>query len=111
LTNSGFSSFFGAVPVKREDDVPWIYNDSAYVATKGQTEVSFAIAPAYRDVRIRLQVSGIVLYELNGMGIQDLVLHNDKGREWLEIVISPRQAVRLRIKPEISVTESLGDPA
>lgn len=103
-------NFFGAVPVQVDDDVPWVYNDSAYEVTTGQVQVFFAVAPADRDVRIRLRLRGIVLYELNAMGVQDVRLHNDKGREWLEVIVSPRQSIRLRIAPEISVAESVDDP-
>jgi hypothetical protein len=104
-------NFFGAIPVQSEDDVPWIYNDSLYEVTTGQTHVAFAVAPAYHDVRIRLQVSGALLYELNAMGIEDVRVHNDKGREWLEVVVSQRQSIRRGIAPEISLTERLDDPA
>lgn len=102
-------NFFGTIPVQRDDNVPWQYNDAAYEVTGGPTQVSFAVAPADRDVSIRLQASGIRLYELNAMGVQDVVLHNDKGREWLEVIISQRQSIRLRITPEISVTEKIDD--
>ena len=101
----------GAAPVLRDEGVPWVYNDSAYEVTARQTRVSFAVAPAHGDVRIRLWVSGMMLYELNAMGVQDVRLHNDKDREWLEVIISPRQSLRLRIAPEISVAESVDDPA
>ena len=97
----GLLNFFGAVPVQRDDNVPWVYNDSAYEVITGQTQMSFAVAPAYRDVRLCLQVSGIVLYELDVMGVQDVRMHNNKGREWLEVIISPPQSIRLRIAPEI----------
>jgi hypothetical protein len=107
----GLLNFFGAFPVQRDDNVPWVYNDSAYEVITGQTQMSFAVAPADRDVRLRLQVSGIVLYELNVMGVQDVRLHNDKGRECLEVIISTRQSIWLGIAPEISVTESVEGPA
>lgn len=73
--------------------------------------MSFAIAPAYRDVRIFLRVNDSLLYDLSAMGVQDVKLHNDKGLERLEVIISPRQSIRLRIAPEISVTEKVDDPA
>ena len=107
----GLLNFFAVIPVQRDDNAPWVYNDSAYEVATGQTQISFAVAPAEGDVRLRLQVSGIVLYELNAMGVQDVRLHNDKGREWLEVIISPRQSIRLRIAPEISVSEKVDDPA
>lgn len=106
----GLLNLFGVVPVQRDDNVPWVYNDSAYEVTTGRTRVSFAVAPADRDVRIRLWVNGMVLYELNAMGVQDVRLHNDKEREWLEVIMSPRQSIRLRIVPQIAITESVDEP-
>ena len=103
-------NFFGAVPVQRDADAPWVFNDSEYEVTAGQIQMLFAIAPADRDVSIRLRVNGILHYELNAMGVEDVKLHNDKGREWLEVIISKRQAIRLRIAPEISISEKLDDP-
>jgi hypothetical protein len=105
----GLLNLFGTIPVQRDEDVPWVYNDSAYEITKGQTEMSFAVAPADRDVRIRLRVNGLLLYELNAMGIDDLKLNSEKGREWLEVIISQQQYIRLRAAPEISISERLGD--
>jgi hypothetical protein len=105
----GLLNFFGAVPVQRDEDVPWIDNDSAYEVTMGPRRVSFAVAPADHDVRIRLWVDGVRLYELSAMGVEDVKLHNDKGREWLEVIISRRQSIRLRIAPEISITETIDD--
>lgn len=46
-------------------------------------------------MRIRLQVSGILLYALNAMDVQDVVLHDDKDREWLEVIISQWQSITL----------------
>src|SRR5215831_6176321 len=76
------------VPVQRDDDVPWIYNDSAFKVSTGQTQISFAVARSDHDVRICLRVNGLMLNEPNSMGIQDLKVHNDKRHEWLEMTIS-----------------------
>ena len=105
----GLLNFFTVIPVQRDEDVPWVYNDSQYEIMRGQNQLSFAIAPAYRDVRIRLRANGVLLYELNAMGVADVKIHNDKGHEWLEVVASERHSIRLRIGPEISINEKLED--
>jgi hypothetical protein len=105
----GLLNFFEVVPVERDLDIDWIYNESAYELTRGQIQISFTIAPAYRDVRIVLKVDGSVVYELNATGIDDVTIRNDNGREWLEIRISQRHYIALRMKPEISVSESLDE--
>ena len=46
-----------------------------------------------------------MVYELNAVGVEDVRYHNDKGRESVEIVISIRDSMWLRIKPNISITQ------
>jgi len=101
-------NFFGTIPSQSDDDVPWVYNDSAYEVASGDVQLSFALAPADRDVRMILRVGGIPLYELNAVGVEDVKIHNDKGRQSLEVVVSQRQSVWLRITPAISINESIG---
>jgi len=101
--------FFGTLPVQRDEDVPWVYNDSAYEVTSGETQVSFALAPADRDVRVLLRVRGVLVYELDAMGVDDVKYHNDKGRESLQVIISQRQSIWLRVKPEISLAERISE--
>ena len=67
--------FFECLPVQTDDDVAWIYNDSAYEVVNGVNALSFAIMPAYRDVRILLRVNGAPLYELNAVGVDDVKHH------------------------------------
>ena len=106
----GLLSFFGTSPAQSDDDVPWVYNDSAYEVTNGESRLTFALAPADRDVRVLLRVRDTVVYELNAMGVEDVKLHNDKGRESLQLIVSDRQSVWIRITPAICINESIGDP-
>jgi hypothetical protein len=101
----GLLNFFGTVPAQRDDNVP-----SAYEVTNGDAQVSFALTPAARDVRVLLRVSGIPMYELNAMGVEDVKLHNDKGCESLEAIVSERQSIWLRTSPAVSINESITDP-
>ncbi len=72
-------------------------------------QISFAFAPSVKDVRIILKSDGVPIYELNAVGIDDMKYHNDKGRESLEIILSARDSVWLRVKPHISIAHSLSD--
>jgi len=47
-----------------------VYNDSAYEVASGDVQLSFALAPADRDVRMILRVGGIPLYELNAVALK-----------------------------------------
>jgi hypothetical protein len=100
-------NFFATPPEQLDPDVPWPHNDSLYEAVDGHVQISFAIAPSVKDVRIILKSDGVTLYELNAMGIEDVNYHHDKGRESLEIILSERNSVWLRIKPQISITQTV----
>jgi hypothetical protein len=101
-------NFFAKFPQQLDPDVPWRYNDSVYEVVDGHVQISFAIAPSVNDVRIILKSNGAQLYELNAVGIEDLKFHNDKGRESLEIILSARDSVWLRVKPQISISQNAG---
>lgn len=102
-------NFFAIPPEQRDPDVPWPYNDSAYEVGDGHIRISFAIAPSVKDVRIIVKSSGVPVYELNATGIEDVKYHNEKGRELLEIVLSVQDSNWLRIKPRISITQTVGN--
>jgi hypothetical protein len=97
-------SFFEMEPTPLDPDIPWVYNDSAYEAGDARCHVSFAIAPFVKDVRVVMKLDSVPVYELNAMGVEDVRCHNDKGRESLEIIISSRDSIWLRVKPTISIS-------
>lgn len=99
-------NFFATLPEQLDPDVPWTYNDSVYEVADGHVQISFGIAPSVKDVRVILKSNGVLLYELNAVGIEDVKYHDDKGRESLEIIVSSRDSVWLRIKPQISIAHS-----
>jgi hypothetical protein len=100
-------SFFEVEPKKQDRDVPWPYNDFLYEVAQGDLRLSCAVAPAYKDVRIILKRGGSTLYELNAMDVRDVKYHNDKGKESLAFVLSERETLWLRLKPEISITQEV----
>ena len=108
MTSSICLTFFATSPAQLDPDVPWTYNDSVYEVADGRVQISFAIAPSVKDVRVVLKSDGVLLYELNAVGIEDVKYHDDKGRESLEIMVFARESVWLRIKPQISIAHNLG---
>jgi hypothetical protein len=97
-------SFFGVEPKRLDPDVPWPYNDFLYEIQQGEMSLSFAVAPAYKDVRITWKSGPVGLYEMNAVGVEDVKYHNDGGRESLEVVITPRDRLWLRIVPSIYIS-------
>jgi hypothetical protein len=101
--------FFSALPTQLDEGVPWEYNDSVYDATDSRIQVSFAIAPALRDVRIRLSVDGACIYDFDAIGVEDIRYRREKGRESLEVVIAHGHSVWLTVTPQILIRQSLSE--
>lgn len=101
-----FLSIFEAEPSLLDADVPWCYNDAVYRVQQGSLVLSFAIAPAYRDVRILLANRGTNVYELNAMNVVDIRYIEDGHLEQLEIVLSEQQTIRLQVKPDIRIVHA-----
>ena len=100
-------AIFEAEPSLLDVDVPWCYNDAVYRVQQGPLVLSFAIAPAYRDVRIVIENnSGANLYELNAMNVIDIRYIEDGHLEQLEIVLSEQQTIRLQVKPNIRIVHA-----
>jgi hypothetical protein len=100
-------SFFEVMPMPVERDISWTYNDSVYEVSRNNVQLTFALVPAYRDVRIKLTVGGFLVYELNASGITNLKHHKEKGRESLEVVLAARDSLWIQLKPEISINHNM----
>jgi len=96
-------SFFEAEPKLLDPAEPWCFNDAAYKTADGTVELSFAVAPSYSDVRIILSQNGRTLYELNAMGVHDVVYTNESGAEQLVVQINAGDWLVLSVKPRIFI--------
>lgn len=96
-------TFFEVEPTFLDPKEPWPYTDAAYSVKRGNYALSFAVMPAYKDVRIILKIDDVIVYEINALGVKDVRYHEDKGRETLEVVISDTDLLFLRLKPSISL--------
>ena len=94
-------SFFESEPELLDPNEHWAYNDAVYRVTDGAVELSVAIQPAYRDVRIIIQNGGHGFYEFESMGIVDVRYLRDATGELLEFVIDERNSMQLRVRPTI----------
>uniref|UniRef100_Q01Q79 Uncharacterized protein n=1 Tax=Solibacter usitatus (strain Ellin6076) TaxID=234267 RepID=Q01Q79_SOLUE len=99
--------FFDVMPTPVDRDISWTYNDSVYEVSRNNVQLTFALVPACRDVRIKLAVGGLLVYELNAMGITDVEHHQEKGRESLEVVLAARDSLWIKLKPEISINHNM----
>lgn len=101
--------FFSALSTQLNEGDPWEYNDSVYEASNSQLHLSFAIAPAVKDVRILATIGGTCVYEFDAMGVTDVRYRTEKGRESLEIVVGSNHSVWLTVKPQISIRQSVSE--
>jgi hypothetical protein len=104
-------TFFEVIPRLLDKDEAWAYNDAAYEVRRDDQSLSFAVAPAYKDVRVIIKRGEHTLYEMNAMGIEDLKYHDDGGSETLEIVVTSQDRLFLRLKPQISVIHEVRERA
>ncbi len=96
--------FFKVDPQRCDANVPWPYNECRYEVQRGDFALSFAVVPASRDVRVRLQYGGATIYELTATGVEDVSYHADKPhQEALEIMVNARDRLWLRLNPSIEI--------
>jgi hypothetical protein len=96
---------FEVEPEMADPSAAWVYNDSVYVVTDGDITLSCAIHPAYRDVRLILRVQNKPVFELNAMGVSDVMYIKEKGKEMLNILITERAEISLQVRPSIEISQ------
>jgi hypothetical protein len=100
-------AFFEVEPTKLDADVAWPYNDFTYRRALGEVTVTFGVAPAYKDFTLTVERGGAAEIELSASSVFDIRYHRDRGAEWLEILLTERDRIELRLKPSFSLTARL----
>jgi hypothetical protein len=96
---------FGVEPQLLDTDVPWCYNDAVYAVEVDGLSVSFAVHPAYRDVRLIVRRGEQRLFELNAVGVVDVRVIEEYGLDAVEVFLSSESWVRLQLRPVVEVTQ------
>jgi len=96
---------FGVEPRLLDPGVPWCYNDAAYAVEVDGLSVSFAIQPAYRDVRLIVLRGEQRLFELSAVGVADVRVIDERGVDAVEVRLSPESWVRVQLRPAFEVTQ------
>jgi hypothetical protein len=102
-------SFFEVQPSVADPEVPWPYNDYAYQVSVGPYSVHFRIAPAYRDVSLSVALDGNEFYRFRSLAVSDVLYHKDSDRETLEIRVSERESIWLRLRPSVLIAQDMGE--
>ena len=101
--------FFEVEPETLDKDEAWPYNDFLYEVERGDVQLSCAIAPAYRDVRIILRVLGGTVYELNAVGVDDIRYREESKSEFLDLILSPTETITLRVNPGVELQHKVAE--
>ena len=90
---------FGVEPVLLDPTDPWCYNDAAYTVDVDGYSGSFAVAPAYRDVRIIVIRGDRRIFEFNSMGVRDVRVIDEPRVDAVEVLLPhrPPQQVNLSV--------------
>jgi len=96
-------SAFEVNPTYLDADERWPHADALFRIEKGEIALSFAVAPAVRNVRIVLNVAGAAVYELNAMSVLDVRYRKDGPHESVLVVLSETETVTVSVKPRIRV--------
>lgn len=102
-------SFFEVEPLRADRDIPWPYNDFSYQLDVGQYTVSFSIAPAYKDLSLSVSHNGAAIYAFKALSVKDVRYHKDADLETLEIVVSDRDTIWFRLRPNLLITQDAGE--
>lgn len=102
-------SFFEVEPTRADRDIPWPYNDFTYHLVLGGYAISFSIAPARKDLSLSVAHGGTTVYRLKGLSVKDVRYHKDSDLETLEIAISDRDTIWLRLRPDLLITQDAGE--
>ncbi|WP_155397290.1 hypothetical protein [Stutzerimonas stutzeri] len=104
-------SFFEVEPERSSPDTPWPYNDFSYKVSLGAYDVTFGIYPAYKDLSLTIRHDGAELYSFVALSVKDVRYHQDPRIETLEIVVSDRESIWLRLRPTVLVTHKFSAEA
>ena len=96
---------FGVEPQLLDVDVPWCYNDAAYLVEVDGLSVSFAVQPAYRDVRLIVRRAEQRLFEFRAVGVGDVRVIDERGIDAVEVVLAEQSWLRVQLRPAFEVTQ------
>jgi hypothetical protein len=100
-------SFFAVEPERADGNAPWPYNDFTYRVRLDEYEVEFGIHPAYRDLSFSVSRGGVELYKFSALSVHDVRYHGDRDREVLQILVSNRESIWLRLRPTVLIAQEV----
>lgn len=103
--------FFEVEPTLTDPDLPWLYNDVAFVLEVEGKPFSATINGGYGDLDIRWGPAGEAALSLALREVQGLRVVRESGREWLVADFRKDAAtapLRLQIRPALRLIWAVG---
>ena len=111
VTESDLQRFFGVVPGKMDAGVPWPYGGLTFNFAEANSHGSFFLMPSYKHVELSIHSSGNLIYQLVAPQIYDLKVLAGPAHDVLEISITAKDRVFIRLSPSVLITQQAGDGA
>lgn len=109
-TELQFFECFEVEPKLLDPTGPWCYNDALYIVVINGFEVSFAVAPAYADVRIIVRHENRRIFEFQSMQVRDVRVVDLPGIDAVEVDIAEQSWLRLQLRPHFEITQGFAIP-
>jgi hypothetical protein len=101
---------FAVEPRLRDPGVDWTDNHATYEVEIDGTAVTFALAPATRELQLTLHRAGQRVLELTANSFADLQATSEDGRDSVEVQLSERGYLLIRLRPAVEVIQAYGGP-
>jgi hypothetical protein len=96
---------FGVEPELKwlEEDLGWMYNDAVYRFSIQDFQLTVALSPATRDIRIIVKRGDQHVYEFQSLGVQDVRVIQTKDTSALEVILDTHSTLRMQVFPSFEV--------
>lgn len=109
VTEAELERFFGGEATRSDTDIPWPYNGLLFTATRHEFRLVLDLKPSYKHVELTVHAGGQLLYQLSSPALEDIRIHPDPTHDTLELVVSQRDSIFVRLSPSVLITQQTWD--
>jgi len=110
-TEFGLLTCFGVEPHLLDADIPWCYNTATYNVEVDGLAVSFAVQPAYCQVRLEVRRAGQRLFAVAADWVAELRVIDESGVDAVEVEFGAGAWLRLQLRPAFEITQGFASEA
>lgn len=100
-------SFFEVEPAQQEPNESAACTDLTFRRAVGELQVTFTVHPLHKDFALIVERGATTLINVRALSVFDIRCETDNGTEFLEILLTPDQRLKLQLKPDFSLTGCL----